>query len=176
MTNIEFSHRFLQLQPKLMAFAQSLTKDDESALDLFQETAYKAFRHMDRFQPATNLKAWVMTIMKNTFINHYRRKKRQQTMNDNTENNALLESGGTSENSGEGRVMMEEIQHAISQLEDSLRIPFLMHFQGYQYDEIAETLDVPLGTVKSRIHFARKRLRERLQDWYEEDAIGGIYQ
>ncbi|MBK6623186.1 MAG: RNA polymerase sigma factor [Saprospirales bacterium] len=174
MTKIEFSHKFLQLEPKLLAFAQSLTKDQEAALDLYQETAYKAFRHRDHFQPATNLKAWLMTIMKNTFINHYRRKKRQQTLYDHTENDILLNTGQTSENSGEGKMLMEEITTAIGQLEEHFRVPFLMQYQGFHYEEISSALQIPLGTVKSRIHFARKHLRTQLQSWYQSDSISGI--
>ncbi len=158
----------------ILAFAHSLTKDEEAAQDLYQETAYKAFRYKDHFHPATNLKAWVMTIMKNTFINHYRRKKRQQTIYDHTNNEFLLNSSAAAGNSGEGRITMEEIQKAIGSLEDHLRIPFLMQYQGFQYDEIADTLGVPLGTVKSRIHFARKRLKDQLKNWYQTDSIGEI--
>lgn len=174
MNPIDFSSKFLKMEPMLLAFAQSLTKDAEAAQDLYQETAYKAFRYREHFHPATNLKAWVMTIMKNTFINHYRRKKRQQTIYDNTSNDFLLNSSATAANSGEGRITMEEIQHAIGELDDHLRIPFLMQYQGFQYDEIAEVLGVPLGTVKSRIHFARKRLKDQLKNWYQSDSISEI--
>jgi RNA polymerase sigma-70 factor, ECF subfamily len=172
MTHIEFSRKFLQMEPKLMAFAQSLTKDAETAQDLYQETAYKVFRYREHFHPATNLKAWVMTIMKNTFINHYRKKKRQQTLYDNTGNDFLLNSSQTTENHGEAKITIEEIQAAISELDEPFRIPFLMQYQGFHYEEIAEVLDIPLGTVKSRIHFARKRLRERIQSWYQAGSLG----
>jgi RNA polymerase sigma-70 factor (ECF subfamily) len=174
MTQIEFSHKFLKLESVLMAFAHSLTKDEEAANDLYQETAYKAFRYREHFHPATNLKAWVMTIMKNTFINHYRRKKRQQTVYDHSDNDFLLNASRTAGNQGEGRITMQEIQGAIDQLEDHLRIPFLMQYQGFQYDEIAEVLAIPLGTVKSRIHFARRRLREQLRGWYQADSVNDI--
>ena len=174
MTKIDFSHKFLLLQPKLLAFAQSLTKDEDSAQDLYQETAYKAFRYREHFQPATNLKAWLMTIMKNTFINHYRRKKRQQTLYDHTDNDSLLNSSCTSDNDGVGKITMEEVDKAVGQLEEHFRLPFLMQFQGFQYEEIATALGIPLGTVKSRIHFARKRLRELLQRWYQAECVGEI--
>ncbi|MCB9285627.1 MAG: sigma-70 family RNA polymerase sigma factor [Lewinellaceae bacterium] len=167
MTQIEFSYKFMKMEPRLKAFALSLTKDEEAAQDLYQETAYKAFRYRDHFHPATNLKAWLMTIMRNTFINEYRRKKRQQAVFDYTENDFLLNSTRTESNRGEGRMTMEELQAAIDALEAPLRIPFLMQYQGFQYEEIAEELGIPLGTVKSRIHFARKRLKERLQAWYK---------
>ncbi|MBK7409466.1 MAG: sigma-70 family RNA polymerase sigma factor [Saprospirales bacterium] len=170
----EFNYKFLKMESMLMAFAFSLTKDEEAAQDLYQETAYKVFRYSNQFNPATNLKAWVMTIMKNTFINHYRRKKRQQVIFDNTGNDFLLNSAVTTTNQGEGRITMDEIQEAISELGDHLRIPFLMQYQGFQYEEIAEELAIPLGTVKSRIHFARKHLREQLKHRYQADSLSQI--
>lgn len=174
MTQIEFSQKFLKMESLLRAFAHSLTKDEEAAHDLYQETAYKAFRYREHFHPATNLRAWVMTIMKNTFINHYRRKKRQQTLYDRTDNDFLLNSASVSGNHGEGRITMEEIHKAIHSLDDHLRVPFLMQYQGFQYEEIADVLDIPLGTVKSRIHFARKRLKDQLKSWYQTDNIGDM--
>lgn len=174
MSQNDFHNRFLQLEPVLKSFASSLTKDSEAAQDLYQETAYKAFKYRDKFLPSTNLKAWLLTIMKNTFINNYRRKKRQQTVNDYTENDFFLNSVEVSPNLGEGVVLQEELQVAIETLEEPIRVPFLMQFQGYQYDEIAAALNIPLGTVKSRIHIARRRLKSALQDMYHTQYIQDI--
>lgn len=167
MSHIEFNQKFFKLESMLLAFAHSLTKDREEANDLYQETAYKAFRYRDKFQPTTNFKAWILTIMRNTFINGYRRKRRQQTFLDSSDNDFLLNSTETTVNLGESNIMQEEIVRAIDMLEDKLRIPFLMQYQGFAYEEIAAQLDIPLGTVKSRIHFARKTLREALEHWYQ---------
>lgn len=172
MSHLEFSQGFTQLQSPLFAFACRLTKDEEDARDLLQETAYKAFRYRGLYQPKTNLRAWLMTIMRNTFINNYRQKKRRQTMNDQTDNEFFLNSGHlTVQNSGETSVTMEEIQSVVDTLEDWLKIPFLMHYQGFKYDEIGETLQIPLGTVKSRIFFARKKLQEQLHTLYSKNAL-----
>jgi RNA polymerase sigma-70 factor (ECF subfamily) len=174
MSRLEFSHKFMSMESMLRAFAHSLTKNEEAAEDLFQETAYKAFKYRERFHPTTNLKAWLLTIMKNTFINDYRRRKRQQVLQDYTSNDFLINSGKTTGNSGEGKILLDEVQKAINELEPNLRQPFLMQYQGYQYDEIADALNIPLGTVKSRIHFARRRLRKRLGGWYQTNRMADI--
>lgn len=167
MSHLEFSQGYSQFQGLLYAFACRLTKDEDDARDLMQETAYKAFKYRGLYQPKTNLRAWLMTIMRNTFINNYRQKKRRQTLNDTTDNEYFINSGTMSvRNSGEATVTIEEIQAVIDALEDWLKIPFLMHYQGFKYDEIAESLNIPIGTVKSRIFFARKKLQE---------AIGAMY-
>lgn len=175
MSGIEFTHRYNEMQSLLYAFAIRLTKDEEDANDLLQETAYKAFKYRKMYQPQTNLRAWLMTIMRNTFINEYRRRKRRQTINDKTDNNYFINSGDFSvANEGESNVLMEEIKKKIESLEDWMRIPFMMHFNGFKYEEIAEQLDIPLGTVKSRIFFARKRLKNMIKEVYGAENLAGI--
>ncbi len=163
MSQIEFIKQYTALQSMLMNFALKLTKDEEAARDLVQDTALKAFKYRKMYQKGTNMGAWLMTIMRNTFINDYRKRKRRQILNDSTSNNYLLNSGnGSVHNTGELRVAVEEVQNVLTDIEDWARIPLLMHVEGYKYDEIAQELDIPLGTVKSRIYFARKQLRSRL--------------
>lgn len=166
MTALEFNHQLLSLETKLGYFAQSLTMDSESAKDLLQETMLKALSNQDKFQGDKNLKAWVFTIMKNTFINNYRRAIRSNTIIDTTDNlyylNLSNESGFSSP---ESRQSEQEIQKAINELPDDYRIPFVMHTTGYKYKEIAEYLDQPLGSVKSKIFFARRKLMTKLQDY-----------
>lgn len=172
MSQLEFTQYFTQFNALLYSFAYSLTKDEDEAQDLVQETAYKAFKYRGMYQPQTNLRAWLMTIMRNTFINNYRQKKRRQTINDKTDNNFLINSGGYSvHNQGETNLTFEEILQAIEDLEEWARIPFIMHYQGFKYDEIAEKLDVPLGTVKSRIFFARKRLQKSIRGLYNSKSL-----
>lgn len=172
MSHIEFTQGFTQMQQLLYAFAYRLTKNEDDAHDLLQETAYKAFKYRNMYQPKTNLRAWLMTIMRNTFINNYRQKKRRQVLNDKTDNDFFIDSGSYSvRNDGESNVTTEEIQQVVEALDDWMRVPFLMHFQGYKYDEIAEVLDVPLGTVKSRIFFARRRLQEKISQMYQNATI-----
>ena len=175
MSTIEFSTQFDRLRRTLFSFALNLTKDEESARDLVQETAFKAFKYRDRYEPQTNLRAWLMTIMRNSFINEYRKRKRRQTLNDNTSNDYLLDSGHQSvSNQGESTVMQEEIITVVNSLEDWVRIPFLMHFQGFKYEEIADELEVPLGTIKSRIFFARQKLQAQMRKLYTAKQIEDI--
>lgn len=160
----EFNRQFSKIENILVAFAMNLTKDREEANDLFQDTAYKAFKYRNLYKPDTNLKAWLITIMKNTFINNYRRKKRKSYINDQTDSGFYINSGDVSvENEGPSSVTIDELEGLVGELDEIFRIPFWLRFQGYKYDEIAEILDVPLGTVKSRIHFARQQLRKAVK-------------
>lgn len=166
MTALEFNHQLLSLETKLKYFAQSLTMDPEQAKDLLQETMLKALSNRDKFQGDKNLKAWVFTIMKNTFINNYRRAVRSNTIIDTTDNlyylNLSSDSGFSSPESSHNE---QEIQKAINELTEDYRVPFVMHTTGYKYKEIAEYLDQPLGSVKSKIFFARRKLMDKLQDY-----------
>jgi RNA polymerase sigma-70 factor (ECF subfamily) len=101
--------------------------------------------------------------MRNIFINNYRRKAKQRTIFDNTPNEFLLNNVTNEGNRGEGNIEMKEMRKAIKQLPEIFKVPFQLYSEGYKYNEIAESLNEPLGTVKSRIHFARKLLREQIQ-------------
>ena len=166
MTAIEFNYQLTSLQGNLERFAYSLTSDFEDARDLLQETFLKAISYRDKFADNTNLKAWTFTIMKNTFINNYRRASKANTTFDNTENlyylNLNQESG--LENPDEF-MSAKEIRLNIDLLEDEFKIPFLMHLKGFKYKEIAEKLNLKIGTVKSRIFFTRKKLMESLKGY-----------
>ena len=147
----------------LKPFAINLTRDTEAANDLYQETLYKALANQEKYNVGTNIKAWLFTIMRNIFINNYRRKAKQKTIFDNSTNDFLLnQKQATVGNAAEGSLRMKEIQEAIQQLPEIFKTPFLLYFDGYKYNEIAEALNEPLGTIKSRIHFARKLLKEQL--------------
>lgn len=166
MTQIEFNHRVKDQYRPLRGYAMKLTQDPEDANDLVQETMVKAFLNKDKFAEGTNLKGWLYTIMKNIFINNYRRMVKGSVVNDNTENQFHLNSAHFSTgNEGESSLVMKEMKKAIAALADNLRIPFLMSYQGYKYEEIARKLNVPLGTVKIRIHVARQKLKSTLQPY-----------
>lgn len=168
MSQLEFHDRFYQMEALLNAFAYNLTKNMEDAKDLFQETAFRALTNRDKFHPGTNFKAWLFTIMKNIFINNYRKKVKTNTIMDSTDNLFYINSGSNAiANSGESNVMMQELSKMVENLDDSIKIPFLMHYHGYKYQEIAEELDLPLGTVKSRIFFARKELKDQIRKSYQ---------
>ena len=163
MSAAEFNELLLSNADPLRPFAVSLTRDQEIAKDLFQETLYKALANQDKYSRGTNIRAWLFTIMRNIFINDYRRNSKQRTIFDNSSNESLINSGKIIvSNGGEDSLHLKEIHRAIYQLPQIFRIPFLLYFEGYTYYEISESLNEPLGTIKSRIHFARKLLKEQL--------------
>ncbi len=163
MANVEFNRLLLQHADFLKPFAVNLTRDTEAANDLYQETLYKALANQDKYNVGTNIKAWLFTIMRNIFINNYRRKAKQKTIFDNSPNEFLInQKQATVANAAESDMRIKEINKAITQLPEIFRTPFLLYFDGYKYNEIAEALHEPLGTIKSRIHFARKLLKEQI--------------
>lgn len=159
----EFNEVLLENADFLKPFAVNLTKDSEAANDLYQETLYKAIANQEKYNVGTNIKAWLFTIMRNIFINDYRRKAKQKTVFDNSANDYLINMKQASvSNAAESSLRMKEINEAIHHLPEIFKVPFRLYFDGYKYQEIADVLAEPLGTVKSRIHFARKLLKERL--------------
>ncbi len=167
MSKVEFNKSLNTLTPSLKSFALNLTKDSEDAKDLYQETAFRAITNREKFKAGTNLKAWLFTIMKNIFINNYRKKSKVSTIIDSTNNMYYLNSSDTAINNGAGtNLMMDELGGMINSLDDSIRVPFEMHYTGFKYQEIADQLELPLGTVKSRIFFARKELKSQIQRQY----------
>ncbi len=169
MTNQEFDNVVTGFSGSLRPFALNLTKNMEEANDLIQDTMFRALSNRDKFQEGTNLKAWLFTIMKNIFINNYRRKVKRNTIIDTTENLFYLNSSDALiENSATSKFVMDDMKIAIRELSDEFRVPFMMHFEGFKYHEIAEELRLPLGTVKSRIFFARKELKVKLDHYKPE--------
>jgi len=164
MSTVEFNQLLLHNADFLKPFAINLTRDSEVANDLFQETLYKALANREKYNAGTNIKAWLFTIMRNIFINNYRRKAKQKTIFDNSANDYLLNNAGpVVNNDAESGMRLKAMQTAIHQLPEIFKTPFLLYFDGYKYNEIADTLGEPLGTIKSRIHFARKLLKEQIQ-------------
>ena len=165
MSIAEFGNEIIKLKPSLKSFAFFLTKDDEDANDLLQETHFRALSNKEKFAEGTNIKAWLFTIMKNIFINNYRLKTRRKTSTDNTENQFYINSAqSVIGNKGESNITLHEILTAIDDLGGLYKKPFMMHYNGFKYQEISEEMGLPLGTVKSRIFFARKVLKKRLND------------
>jgi RNA polymerase sigma factor (sigma-70 family) len=163
MSTTEFDKVLLQNADFLKPFAINLTRDMEAANDLYQETMYKALANHEKYNAGTNIKAWLFTIMRNIFINDYRRKVKQRTIFDSSGNDFLINTRQAAiSNAAESDLRMKEIATAIHQLPEIFKVPFQLYFDGYKYQEIADVLHEPLGTVKSRIHFARKLLKERL--------------
>jgi RNA polymerase sigma-70 factor, ECF subfamily len=163
MDEIDFTNSVTKYAYSLRPFALSLTRDMEDAHDLIQETLLRALSSQEKFTDGTNLKAWLYTIMKNIFINNYRRNKKRNTIIDTTEDMYVINSNGTRiTNAGESNMAMENVTLAVNLLNEEFRVPFMMHYQGFKYHEIADHLTLPIGTVKSRIHFARKELKKKL--------------
>jgi RNA polymerase sigma factor (sigma-70 family) len=164
MTAVEFNYKLLGLQKNLKYFAYTLTSNYEDAQDLVQETYLKALTNRDKFTANTNLKAWTFTLMKNTFINNYRQSVRNNTILDKTDDLYYL---NLTKESGIGLpdadISAKDIQREIKRIDEDQRMPFEMYNQGYKYKEIAEKLNLSIGTVKSRIFFTRKKLMEALE-------------
>ena len=163
MSAIEFDQILIRNTDYLKPFAMSLTRDVESAKDLLQETLYRALANKEKYNTGTNIKAWMYTIMRNIFINNYRRSAKQHTIFDNTPNDYLLDYNQfTTVNAAEINLSVKDIQSVIHHLPEIFKNPFQLYFEGYKYHEIADMLAEPLGTIKSRIHFARKLLKQQL--------------
>jgi RNA polymerase sigma factor (sigma-70 family) len=164
MTSIEFGYLLEQYNSKLKMYAMKLTRDMEDAQDLLQETVLKALRYREKFSEGTNFSAWLHTIMKNTFINDYRRKKKRLIVRDETENQILLNNPViASPISADNAILYNEIVKNVDALDEKYKVPFEMHCCGYKYHEIAEELNLPVGTVKSRIFTARNLLSSQLR-------------
>ncbi|MFV0522687.1 MAG: RNA polymerase sigma factor [Mangrovibacterium sp.] len=168
----EFYQSLIGLQQNLYYFAISLTSNEEKAQDLTQETILKALSYHDKYREDTNLKAWLCTIMKNTFINQYRKDARHINILEGATNEFEKQISETkSFPSPDAFYSSEEISRKIERLSDEFRIPFTMFVDGYKYKEIADELNLPLGTVKSRIFLTRKKLSEQLPEYHEEYCV-----
>src|SRR6478672_2859854 len=162
--SLDFDQMLLSNAESLKPFAVTLTHDTETAKDLFQETMYRALANKEKYNVGTNIKAWLYTIMRNIFINNYRRKSKQNIILDNTPNDFLLNYKQVIvANAAISSINSKEIQVAIYNLPDIFKNPFLLYYDGFKYHEIADMLHEPLGTIKSRIHFARKLLKAQIE-------------
>lgn len=165
----QFRKKLLSIQGNMMNFALTLTANHEDAQDLTQETSLRVLDKSEKFVDNRNFKGWVLTVMRNIFINNYHKVVRAQTIVDqNVDLYNLDVLNDSSFESPDGSFQMQEITKAIDALNDELKIPFSMYVSGYQYNEIATIIGVPLGTIKSRIYFARQELKERLKDFSDQ--------
>jgi RNA polymerase sigma factor (sigma-70 family) len=165
MTSFEFNNNLIGMKQSLQRYAMSLTSDRESALDLVQDTYLKAITNKDKFVDYTNLKSWVFTIMKNTFINSYRHDVIKNSFLNFSQDIQYINAIHTRSYVSPESVFTEgEIEKAIDSLCDEFRIPFKMHIEGFKYWEIADIMHLKMGTVRSRIFFARQKLMRILHD------------
>lgn len=168
MTTVEFNHQLEKIEDKLFAFAMSLTRNREDAKDLVQETIMRALENLGSFKKGTNFKAWITTILRNSFINHYRKRKTRKKVETPIEECTQLVMKQSVRNEGDALVIMKELRQMLGQLSPEHRRAFVMFFRGYQYDEIAQQMNLPMGTVKSRIYYARKQLQKMIVTRYDE--------
>lgn len=163
MTAKEFTEQIVKLTKSLKPFAIRLTKDIDDANDLIQDTLLKGYTNREKFTDGTNLKAWMFTIMKNTFITNYQKMVRRNTFIDISDNLHMINSvENSTSNLANNSFIQSDINRALNTLEEVYLSPFMMYFSGFKYHEIADSLNIPIGTVKNRIHIARKELKHRL--------------
>lgn len=166
MTTIQFQNTLTGLENKMFYFALSLTSNSENAHDLVQETYLRALTYQSKFSADTNLIAWVFTIMKNTFINEYRRNVKAKTTLESQSNRLRISFSKDDFYPSVDSIHAEkEIHKEIDKLDEEFRVPFQLFLNGYKYKEISERLELPLGTVKSRIFFTRKKLSRCLCEY-----------
>ncbi|OAV46201.1 sigma-70 family RNA polymerase sigma factor [Lewinella sp. 4G2] len=167
MTNQEFTNEVSKLNNLLFSFALRLTRSQQDAQDLMQETKLRAYRHRNKFTVGTNFKSWVSTIMRNTYINQYRKAKSRRHVNQPIENFTYALEGKTAvTNDGEQDVRMMELSKMMDSIGEIYRIPFMMFYRGYEYQEIADHMGIPIGTVKSRIFLARRKMKAMIGNRY----------
>jgi RNA polymerase sigma factor (sigma-70 family) len=167
MSTTEFYTLVMQEQRLLKNFALKLTMDPDDAKDLIQDTILKAIKYKDKFISSTNLKGWLCVIMKNTFINSYRRTVRKNTLISKSFDLASDEvQTSIYANTTDSQINYKELMRVIHLLKDEFKLPFLRYVDGYKYKEISEELEIPIGTVKSRIFIARKELMAKLKNEY----------
>jgi RNA polymerase sigma factor (sigma-70 family) len=159
----QFDQQIATLRPALRGFSHHFTRDREESLDLVQDTLLKALTYRNNFRADINLKGWLFTIMRNTYINSYRKTKRERTLKDNTKELHYLNVEDTHTfNRPAESLEFKEMWRSVNAVKNELLIPFKMHTTGYKYHEIAEYLKVPIGTVKNRIFHARKEIQKTL--------------
>jgi RNA polymerase sigma-70 factor (ECF subfamily) len=163
MSTIELNQQISSLHPILREFTRRFTSDRDESLDLVQDTILKALTYQDKFRENVNLKGWLFTIMRNVFINNYRKNQRARTSHDYTKDLYFLNVEETHTfNKPAANFEYNDICSHVNSLRDELLIPFKMHTSGYKYHEIAEHQNIPIGTVKNRIFHARKEIQKKL--------------
>ena len=162
----KLTSKIVGMESELRHFALKLTADQDSANDLVQDCMLKALDNKEKFVHAQNFKGWMYTIMRNLFINNYRRVTREMSMMDDSysigrQNLLEVEDGERFEYAYD----LKELHKVINAVPESMRKPFLMYVDGFKYNEIAEKMGLPIGTIKSRLFFVRKRLQKELKEF-----------
>lgn len=169
----QFEKEFMPFINSLYNFAFRLSLDEDDANDLVQDTYLKAYRFFDSYQPGTNAKAWLFRILKNTFINEFRRKSKQPAKVDYQEVESYYNSDDVDENHTTDlrsetvqELLGDEVAKALNEIDVDFRtVIVLCDIEGFTYEEMAKILDIPIGTVRSRLHRARNLLKDRLVEY-----------
>lgn len=164
----DFNIELCRYKENLWSFAMSYTHNTEEADDLVQDTFLKALRYAKNFKKGTNLKAWLFMILKNTFLNSYRKRKLIKRIMDDQTDLSFRSGIKTTENRALSKCIMDDIHEALKNLQPQYYDPFVRYFEGYKYHEIAKELKIPIGTVKTRIHIARGNLKSKLKMYQEQ--------
>lgn len=159
----KFLTLYRPISNKLYGYALRLTGNNMEAEDLVQETVFRAYKNLNSYHDGSNFKAWMNTIMRNMFINNYRKQKQREATG--AMENYTLEKGQFVLNEGYHNLRQDEFLGALRKLDEIYLRPLLMVGEGYQYEEMAKSLNIPIGTLKSRIHHGRKKLRKILKGW-----------
>lgn len=170
MNSRKFQDRLVALQSNMLNFAYILTSNRDDAYDLLQDTTLKALDNEDKYLDNTNFKGWVFTIMRNIFINNYRRNARSAMVLDSTDDLYHLNAPQQVYSSPENSYAVNEVYDAIDGFSPEYKVPFSLHLRGFKYAEIAQRMNLPVGTIKSRIYYARQKLRLKLRD-YRDGAM-----
>lgn len=166
MSTVEFNELLVSYKSPLQFFALKLTADEEEAKDLLQETMLKAITYRDKLLTKSSIKGWLYTIMKNTFINQYRRGSKFNEIMDKMQSQSYVSTASSNVSiSPDKKINVLDMEEAIDSLSDDYRIPFRMKLEGFKYKEIGDEMGIPIGTVKSRIFLARKQLMSQLPEF-----------
>lgn len=167
MTTTEFQSNIEAIKAKLFGLSMKLIRNYTEAEDLLQESISKAYTKRHTFKDGTNFNAWMSTIIYNDFVNIYRKKKRRnQVVMDREDWMPVLINKVDRENNADGSLLYQELLALVAELADNLKVPFLMSYRGYPYQEIADELGLAIGTIKNRIFYARKELRAKIKANY----------
>jgi len=163
MKTSNFEDQLVQLRPMLYHFTRKFTNDKEESWDLVHDTILKALSHKSKFRDDINLKGWLYTIMRNTFINKYRKEVRMKiSKGDKVELQYLNVEDTHTHSKPDNSAQLKEVWAKVNSIKEELSKPFKMYTSGYKYHEIAEHLELPLGTVKNRIFQARHEIQKQL--------------
>lgn len=180
--DLEYEKEFMPHIDSLYNFAYRLTTDEDDANDLVQETYMKAYRFFDSYEKGTNAKAWLFRILKNSFINEFRKKSKQPAKVDYNEVEGYYNSEDTEvdattdlRNDSVQELIGDEVANALNELDVDFRtIIILCDLEGFKYEEMAKILDIPIGTVRSRLHRARNLLKAKLEAYAKMRGYNSI--